>query len=56
MLAPPEFVDPVFFYFAEDVLALVRTDYWSLDAAECAALLEAHGSRSTGSGWSGTTG
>ncbi len=43
VMAPPGFVDAVFLYFRGDVLALVRTDYWSLDAAECAALLEALG-------------
>jgi hypothetical protein len=39
MLAHPGFETPVAFYFRAGTLAIVATEYWSFDVAECAALL-----------------
>jgi hypothetical protein len=39
MLDHPGFTAPVGFHFRAGTLAFVATEYWSLDAGECAALL-----------------
>jgi hypothetical protein len=37
------FNEPVMMHFRDEVLALMRTEYWSFHAFECAALLESLG-------------
>jgi hypothetical protein len=38
-LSHPAFEHPVFFYFGQDRLSCISTDFWSLDPAECEAVL-----------------